>query len=143
MEDNENKAIRKYKLKAFLWDQFILPLYSIFKLEQLMAIIIAVLVLNFISFKSSILFLISSILLIAMSIFDIVKYYKSGEFLKNYREHKYPEYRKAIKDIRRKRKQEKITEGIPLESYPMEDHIGINLDEGDKEALAKNGTKIQ
>lgn len=139
MEDNEQKAIKRYKLKAFFWDQFILPLRTIFNINHIKTFLIIATIFDFIVFQKEIYsFLIPAGILLLISIYEIYKYYKSGEYIKNYKDHKYPEYRKAIKEIRRARKERlngdgKITE--PKEEVkqdPLEDHIGLDIDLGDE-----------
>jgi len=98
-----------YKIKIFLWDQFIRPIYILINLYNLQAIILAMIIINFITYKSLVAFWILIILALIISLFDIVKYWKSGEFIYNYRSYKYPGYRKIIKELKKSKAQQKIS----------------------------------
>jgi hypothetical protein len=94
----------KYKVKMFLWDQLVRPFHMFINVHQLKPIILALIIANFVIFKIFILFWGLVILLGIIFIYEIYKYWKSGEFIHNYRKFKYPEYRKAIKTLKRKSK---------------------------------------
>lgn len=91
----------KFRLKVFLWDQFILPFYLIFTMEQLRSIFIAILIVNFVTLKSFIIFISSTCFILFTSILDVFKYWKSGEFMHNYRKYKYGDYRKVAKEFKK------------------------------------------
>ena len=92
------EEVNKFRIKAFLWDLFILPIYSFFTTEQLRSIMIAILIINIFIFKSAIIFYIFIILVIITATLDLIRYYKSGEFIHNYRKYKYGDWKKAIKE---------------------------------------------
>ena len=94
----------KYRMKAFLWDQFVRPVYIILNLHQLKGILLALLILSIIIFKSNALFLFTSSTLVIIFSYEIYKYYKSGEFMKNYRHYKYKDYKKATKAFKQEAK---------------------------------------
>lgn len=88
------------RVRIFLWDQLVRPLYLIFSTHQLKPILLSLMIINFIIFKSSTSFFVLSFLLAIIFSYELYNYWKSGEFMKNYREYKYPEYREAIKKIK-------------------------------------------
>lgn len=122
---------KKYKIKAFLWDQIVRPIYSFFNLSQLSSLILAILILNFITIKSLIVFIVLIVLLIIFSIIDIIGYYKSGKFMDNYRKYKYPEYKAVIKKIRQERKNKAVA---IIGNPPMV----ITKSEGEQDSFKKN-----
>ncbi|MEK6878160.1 MAG: hypothetical protein AABY22_01055 [Nanoarchaeota archaeon] len=91
---NENK----YLLKAFLWDQFIRPFYAFLNINALIFIFLIILAYSILILKSKLLFIISLLIILVAIILDTIKYYKSGEFMYNYRKYKYPGYRNYIKN---------------------------------------------
>lgn len=95
--------LKDYRLRIFLWDQLIRPIKKIANRNIFQSFLIALIIINFISFKSLYIFWISIILVAFISIMDIIKYYKSGEYIKNYRKEKYPEYRKTIKKLKKEK----------------------------------------
>ena len=99
---------KKYRLKAFVWDQFIRPFKLVFNMYQLQILLLVVVVISVI-LKLNGLFWFSMILTFILVFYDLYKYYKSGKFMENYRNEKYPDYRKAIKA---KRRAEKINSHI-------------------------------
>lgn len=111
---------KKSRLKIFLWDQFIRPIYLLGTIHQLQSLLLALLILNFITWKSIIFFWILVILLAIIFIYQMVKYYQSGEFIANYRKFKsergeYSDYRKLTKVLKKEKerhKQEIIIEDV-------------------------------
>lgn len=106
MED-EQRAIKRYKLRAFLWDQFILPLGVVFNIKHIKTALLIIAIFDVLVLRNYwYSYLIPGFLLLILIIYDdIYKSWKSGEFIRNYRDHKYPEYRKAIKEVRKARKE--------------------------------------
>lgn len=94
------------RLKAFLWDQFVFRVYKFFNLQNAKGVLWGLLLISTIS-KYGVLSFFLLLALFLISVHEIIKYYKSGEYMKNYRDYKYPDYRKAIKELRQKRKDEK------------------------------------
>ena len=100
---------KSYRLKIFFWDQLIRPLQLLLNIHQLQAILLALLILNFVVWKSIISFWILAIALGIIFIYQIVQYYKSGEFIYNYRKYKsekgkYHDYRKVTKVLKKEEK---------------------------------------
>ena len=93
----------KYKLKIFLWDQFIRPVNNLINRHTLQSLLISLIMVNFISLKSIPFFWIASIIVLYISVVDAIKYWESGEFMSHYRKEKYPEYRKALKEVKKKK----------------------------------------
>ena len=94
------------RLKIFLWDQLIRPVYLLLNIHQLQALLLALLILNFVVWKSIWGFWVLSLLLAVIFIYQITQYYKSGEFMHNYRKYKsdkgeYADYRKATKILKK------------------------------------------
>lgn len=95
------KPETKYNLKAFMWDQLIRPVMNSNFLRLVFLIMIFV---SIVVFKSVNLFFVFIVLTLLISIYELVKYYKSGEYKDNYRKFKYPDYRKTMKEIRQAKK---------------------------------------
>ena len=95
----------KFRLKVFLWDQFVRPAYAFFNLPHLNVILIALLIVNFVIIKSVPFFWILIVIWAGIVGYEVRQYWKSGEYMHNYRKHNYPGYRKSIKQI--KKEQEK------------------------------------
>jgi len=91
----------KYKIKAFLWDQFVRPISMLFNSNFLKFFLVIFMAYLIITKRNIILFFISAIILLITILFDIVKYYRSGEFIYNYRKYKYPQYRDYIKEVKK------------------------------------------
>jgi len=136
----EEKAFKRYKRKAFLWDQFWLPLKElIFNIKHIKAALSIIAIVDLFVFRDYLYsYIIPGLLWLILVLYDdIYKSWKSGEFIKNYRDHKYPEYRKAIKEVRRARKENnKKQEVVILDDNPlsiasyMEEHPEVEF--GDK-----------
>ena len=100
------KEARRYRIKAFLWDQLIRPIHimgssSILKIFLLVFLFVAIIIqLNII-----VVYTIGLILLLIF-FYEIYKYYQSGEFMHNYRKYKYPDYKKATKVFKKEAKTE-------------------------------------
>ena len=92
-----------YRLRVFLWDQFIRPFYSLVSIHQIKALLLALIIVNFFSFKSSGIFWFGIIALGIIFTHEIIKYWKSGEYMSNYREYKYPDYKRTIKQIKKQK----------------------------------------
>lgn len=118
------EEIKKARFKIFLWDQFILPVYLLLNIHQLQALLLALLILNFIIWKNILFFWFLVITLGIIFIYQTIKYYKSGEFVYNYRKYKsekgeYKDYRKLTKILKKEK-----SNGI---SYPFKDKsIGLH-----------------
>ena len=97
---------RKYRIKAFLWDQFVLPVYLLLNMQQLKGILLASLILSITVFNSQGIFWVTSALLVFIFSYEIYRYYKSGEFMHNYRKYKYTDYKKATKAFKRETKKD-------------------------------------
>lgn len=95
----------KYNIKAFAWDQLIRPITNS---EFLRLVFLIMIFVSIIIFKSTSLFFIFIILTLIVSIYDLIKYYQSGEYKDNYRKYKYPDYRKAMKELKQARKNSPI-----------------------------------
>lgn len=97
---------QKSRFKIFLWDQFIRPIYLLLNVHQLQALLLALLMINFVVWKNIYAFWVLSISLILIFFYQIYKYYKSGEFIHHYRDYKsergkYKDYRKLTKELKR------------------------------------------
>lgn len=90
-----------YKIKIFLWDQFIRPLKKLLNRHIIQSTLIGLIFVNFFTFNSIYFFLISLTFVLLISILDIVHYWKSGKYIYNYRKEKYPSYRKHIKEFQK------------------------------------------
>jgi len=95
---------RSYKLKMFLWDQFLRPFNSLTELHQLKSVLLALTIVDILIIRSLLLLWIFISCFALIIIFDIYKYWKSGEYVYNYRKYKYPMYKKAINEIKKKPK---------------------------------------
>jgi hypothetical protein len=101
---------KKSRLKIFLWDQLVRPVYLLLNIHQLQALLIAILILNIAVWKNFVVFWVLAIALLVIFTYQIFKYYQSGEFIYNYRKYKsdkgkYSDYRKLTKIL----KKEKLT----------------------------------
>ena len=94
----------KYKIKAFMWDQFVRPTFLLFNLHQVKAILLALTIFS-VAMKWDISFWVAVIPLSFIFILEIIRYYKSGEYLYNYRKYKYSDYKKATKVFKRKERE--------------------------------------
>jgi hypothetical protein len=129
---------KKYKIKAFLWDLFIRPIYTLFDLSQINSIVVGFLIFNVLVLKSELLYWILAVLLIIFLIIDLVKYYKSGKYVDNLRKHKYPEYRAAIKKVRAEKKlniPKKEEVESPREYLEEKEHIAEKCNHGEEEKI--------
>lgn len=91
----ENGKLLRFKI--FLWDQFIRPIYALSNIN-IIKITLLVLLFVFIIVNAPIgSVYIVGVMLLVIFIYEIIKYYKSGEFIGNYRKYKYPEYKRATK----------------------------------------------
>lgn len=97
-----NEAER-HRLKAFLWDQFIRPLYALANTSVLKIILLVFIFVGIIIQLHAIFVYIAGVLLLGVFFYDIYKYYKSGQFMHNYRKYKYPEYKKATKAFKKEK----------------------------------------
>lgn len=97
---------KKYRIKAFLWDQFVRPVYVLMNVQQLKGILLALLILSITLLDSKNLFWVTSIILVFIFSYEIYKYYKSGEFMHNYRKYKYTDYKRATKAFKREVKKD-------------------------------------
>lgn len=103
------KEESKFKLKAFLWDQFVSPIVSVFNVDQIYIILTVFAFLSiFLKIPKYILPLL--IIQFIVAIYKLVIYYRSGEFIKNYRDAQFkkkniPNYRETIKKIRKEKKE--------------------------------------
>jgi len=136
--ENEDKAFKRYKRKAWWWDQFWHPLASLFNIKHIKTLLIIISIFDMIVFFNKIYTyaIPGGILLLLIIYDDIYKYYKSGEYIQNYKKHKYmkyPEYqqyKKAIKQVRSERKEQSNFPVIKHEE-PKEDlidDIGMEVD---------------
>ena len=98
---------KKYKIKAFLWDQLVRPIRLLLNIHQLKALLIALTILSVVVFKSTKLFFGVIIPLAIIFGYELYQYYKSGEYIHNYRTYKYPEYKKFTKVMKRSSQNEK------------------------------------
>ena len=99
------KEAEKYRFKIFLWDQFVRPFYLLLNIHQLQALLLALLILNFVTWQNIPTFWVLSISLLIIFIYQIYKYYQSGEFIHNYRKYKsergeYRDFRKLTKVLK-------------------------------------------
>lgn len=104
------------RLKIFLWDQLVRPVLLLLNIHQLQLLLLALLFLNLAVWKDVLAFFILLVLLAIIFFYEIYKYYKSGEFIHNYRKYKsdkgqYSDYRKLTKEL----KQEKQPLAIKME----------------------------
>ena len=90
------------KLRIFLWDQFIRPLKRLANRHTLQSALIALVMINFVTFNSEPFFWASLSVILLISMIDIRDYWRSGKYIGHYRKEKYPDYRKAIKEAKRK-----------------------------------------
>lgn len=90
-----------YKVKIFLWDQLIRPVKKLINRHSLQSVMIALVIVNFIAFKSEIIFWVSIATILLISVIDVKDYWRSGEYMSHYRQEKYPEYRKTIKELKK------------------------------------------
>lgn len=102
------KEAKKTRFRIFLWDQFILPFYLLLNLYQLQALLIALIISNFVVWKNVTFFWVLVLSLGIIFIYQIIKYYKSGEFMHNYRKYKsergeYKDYRKVAKILKKEK----------------------------------------
>jgi len=101
----------QYRFKIFLWDQFIRPLKSILTLNNLQALALSLIILNFVIWRSITVFWIFLIIALFISLKELIRYWRSGEFMYNYRKEKYPEYKKIIKEIKNGKVDKKLEGG--------------------------------
>jgi hypothetical protein len=111
------------RFKIFLWDQFIRPIYLLLNIHQAQAILLALLILNFLIWKSITAFWILFFALGTIFAYQIYKYYKSGEFIHNYRKYKsekgkYGDYRKFVKKLKDSESQKEMTGEIKHDRQP-------------------------
>lgn len=92
----------KTRFRIFMWDQTIgYFLRYIWNLEILKAVLFILLsFLIFLDVRLRYIFLIL-LCLAVIAVYEIIKYYKSGEFMHNYRKYKYPDYKRATKIFKR------------------------------------------
>lgn len=93
------------KLKLFLWDQFVRPFHAITEMWFL-KIIASVLIFLALVTKHYFVTLVLLIILILMLLLETLKYYKSGEYIKHYRDFKseqgkYSDYKKIVKEFKK------------------------------------------
>lgn len=100
------KEAEQYRIKAFLWDQLVRPMYAIASASILKIFLLVFLFVAIIIKLHAIFVYITGAMLLVIFIYDICKYYKSGEFMYNYRKFKFPEYRKAVKSFKKEEKEE-------------------------------------
>lgn len=140
------------RFKIFMWDQFIRPLYLLLNIHQLQALLLALLILNFVTWKSILAFWILTISLAVIFLAQIIQYYKSGEFMHNYRKYKsdvgqYKDYRKTTKILKnsKKAKEEKVQEAVDDLNDEYEDltkNINENeLSEEKEDVKEENGQR--
>lgn len=127
-----------YKLKIFLWDQFIRPLKKLVSRHTLQSVLIALVILNFVTFNFIAFFWASITIILIISIIDIREYWKSGKYISHYRQEKYPDYRKVIKEIKKKKE-------IPKQEIQIENVEGEVKAENIIQELndEENGTDIE
>lgn len=104
------------RMKIFLWDQFVRPIRLLFNIHILQALLLALLILNIVVWRNMWAFAFLVISLGIIFFVQIFEYYKSGEFMHNYRKYKsergeYGDYRKLTK-VLKKSKEEKIKEAV-------------------------------
>lgn len=133
---------KKARLKIFLWDLFIRPIVVFVNIHQIKAILISIIFILIIIFKQDKIPLILLGILTIIYIYELFKYYKSGEFMYQYRAYKsgknrYGDYRKVMKQIR-KEKQSKEQDNL-IYSIPGKDEykeeINVSKAEEDTQRL--------
>jgi hypothetical protein len=103
--EEAKKEARRYRIKAFLWDQLIRPLYALASTSILKAVLLVFLIVSIIVELSPIIVYPVGVLLLVIYVYDIYKYWKSGEFMHNYRKYKFPDYKKATKAFKREERE--------------------------------------
>ena len=99
--EEATKEANKYRIKAFLWDQLIRPLYALASTSIVKAALLVFLIVSIIVELSPIIVYTTGAVLLIIFVYDIYKYWKSGEFMYNYRKYKFPDYKKATKAFKR------------------------------------------
>lgn len=92
---------KKHRIKAFLWDQFVRPFYALANTGVLKIGLLAFLFVAIVIQLHPAWVYVAGVLLILVFIYELVQYYKSGEFMHNYRKYKYPDYKKATKAFKK------------------------------------------
>lgn len=91
----------KFKLKAFFWNQFILPFKVFFTSTNIKLLSVIALAFSIIILKSRELTFVVLALILIVTFYDVYKDFKSGVYVGEYRKYKYSDYRKATRDIKR------------------------------------------
>lgn len=95
------------KFKMFLWDQLVRPFKMLMKLGSIKILLIFITLFSILYERDGlwdIVFWISIILLLVLIVYDdIYLYIRSGEFIANYRNEKYPSFRKVMKEIKKEK----------------------------------------
>jgi len=136
---------KKSRLKIFLWDQLVRPIYLLLNLYQLQAILIALIIVNFVVWKSVWAFYIMAALLAVVFVYQIVKYYQSGEFIHNYRKYKsdrgeYTDFRKLAKTLKKEKLPRRTREEMNIEKRAIEaKNEQVNSNKEENEMKEDNG----
>jgi len=147
----------KFKLKIFLWDQFIRPLKKLINRHTLQSCLIALVMINFISIKSRSFFWIALLIVFCISVIDAIQYWKSGEYISHYRKEKYPEYKKIIKEVKKKKELPneefiRIVDGEELSGMSTQakeydkredEKVKISVEGEEKKGMSNIGYKIE
>lgn len=125
----------KIRLKIFFWDQFVRPLYVFQSLSFLKILLLVLLFFGIaVNFPILIIFIIGSLLGIIFA-YELHKYYKSGEFIYNYRKFNYKDYKKDVAKLKKYRDKDLIKQEISEEeSAPKSNNI-IPLEEVEHEKI--------
>lgn len=99
------KPETKYNIKAFLWDQIVRPIRIVFNANFMRLLFLAMIFISIIILKSTVMFVIFLISTLITYVYELIKYYKSGEYKANYRKYRYPDYKKAIKEMKKSKNQ--------------------------------------
>lgn len=93
----------KFRIKVFFWDQLIRPIKSLLYIDQINALLVAALIVNLLFIRKAWLSLLIASMLLTFSIINLVKYYRSGEYIGNYRKERYSKFKQAIKEIKKEK----------------------------------------
>jgi len=131
----------KFTIKAFLWDQIVRPVYFFFNLNTIGLFSVAMTFSSMIIFDSVLLALAFFILSIVLYIYEIVKYYQSGEFKSNYRKFHYGDYKAKVKEIKRAGKKLPSPSVIAVENNSVEEsssELGTINEEENRDAEVRS-----
>lgn len=111
----QSKSVR---FKIFLWDQFIRPVYTLFDLDFIKTLLTALIVILLIIGSPIDYVIITAVGLFILSLVGLIRYYKSGDFVANYRKYKYPKYKKATKVFKKESRLNDYKETPESINYP-------------------------